>query len=120
MRSPVAEAVNPAAQARSFPVGGAALLAAGAQIASSMLDGVNRAASTGVLGSLCIHVTPVVTLHLSAHISAPAADVTFIAMGTSPRTSRAACPTHRPVQRHASVPRAMFHDWQLEWLARGL
>ncbi|CAM0954113.1 unnamed protein product [Alopecurus aequalis] len=106
-RSPVADAMNPAAQAPD-PAAGAALLAAGARIASSLLDVVNGAASTGVLGSLPvitssrIHVTPAAALHLVAHVPAPAAGAAFIATGTSPRTSPAARPAHRPVRRRVA------------------
>jgi hypothetical protein len=83
------------------PAVGAALLAAGAQIASSLLDGGNGAASAG------IHVEPPSALSLlMRHLPVSAAGAGFIATGTSPAPPPRASPTarsvHRPVRRRVA------------------
>ncbi|KAM0921553.1 hypothetical protein ACQ4PT_006750 [Festuca glaucescens] len=75
------------------PAVGAALFAAGAQIASSLLDGGNGAASAG------IHFAPAAALSLVMRVPVSVAGTAFGAsQAPPPRASPAACSAHRPVR----------------------
>uniref|UniRef100_A0ACD5T7S3 Uncharacterized protein n=1 Tax=Avena sativa TaxID=4498 RepID=A0ACD5T7S3_AVESA len=116
--SAVAAALNLVAQAP----GPAALLAAGAEIASSLLD-VGDGASATLLASLplltssCIHAAPAAALNLVAHVPVPSAGAPFVVgTGTSPAPPPRASPaarSQRQVRRrsaNASPPKSDTGD----------